>query len=149
MNISLNENVKIEKINKDEVLFKEGDLPDAFFIVSSGEIRCLKWFNDRLTPIYTAKEQDIVGEDCVFSDLSEYFYSAIATEDTEVIRIEKADAFKYISSQNDWIQNILQNISGKIQHTAEVIAEHRILDSKLLAEGEFSDEQEANYRSKL
>ena len=149
MSISLDENVKVEKVLKNDVLFREGDQPDAFYIVCSGQIRGLKWFNERFTPIYTAKEEDIIGEDCVFSDIGEYFYSAIAVEDSEVIRIEKTDVLKYLSSPSSWIKNILANISGKIQHTAEVIAEHRILESKLLADGEFTDEQQALYRSKL
>jgi CRP-like cAMP-binding protein len=149
MNISLNESVNIEKFKKDEVLFKEGELPDSFFIVLSGTVITLKWFDGRLTPIFTAIAEDIVGEDCVFSDRDQYFYSAIATEDCEVIRVQKADTFKYLNSQSTWIRKILQNISEKIEHTSEVIAEHRILDSKLLANSEFTDEQEASYRSKL
>lgn len=149
MGISLNSNVQTEKFSKDQVLFKEGELPDCFFIVVSGKIMTLKWFDGRLTPVYTAVQEDIVGEDCVFSDGGEYFYSAVAVEDSEVIRIQKADVFKYISSQSPWIQKILQNISHKIEHTSEVIAEHRILDDKLLADSEFSDEQEASFRSKL
>ena len=149
MNISLNENIKTEKFNKDEVLFKEGELPDSFFIVISGSVMTLKWFDGRLTPIYTATEEDIVGEDCVFSDNGEYFYSAIAIEDSEVIRIQKADVFKYLNSQSAWVRKILQNISEKIEHTSEVIAEHRILDSGLLANSEFTAEQEAKYKSKL
>jgi len=149
MNISLNENVNIEKFQKDDVLFKEGDLPDSFFIVMSGKVITLKWFDGRLTPIYTAIQEDIVGEDCVFSDNDQYFYSAIAIEDCEVIRIQKTDAFKYLNSQSEWVKKILQNISDKIEHTSEVIAEHRILDSKLLSNTEFTDEQEASYKSKL
>lgn len=149
MSISLDENINIEKFSKDSILFKEGDLPDSFFIVMSGKVITVKWFDGRLTPVYTAVEQDIIGEDCVFSDGEEYFYSAIAVENTEVIRINKADVFKYIDSQSAWVRKILKNISDKIEHTCEVIAEHRILDDKLLADSEFTDEQEASYRSKL
>lgn len=149
MNISLSGSENIESIAKDEVLFKEGELPDCFFIIISGKVTCLKWYNDRLVPIYTAGEQEIVGEDCVLADTSEYFYSAVVMEDCEVIRIEKSEVFKFLNTQSDWIKNILRNISEKLYHTSDLIAEHRILDKKLLSDVDFSDDQEALFRKKL
>lgn len=149
MNISLDSNVKIEKFSKDQVLFKEGDLPEAFYLVVSGKVSCIKWHNERLTIVYTAVEQDIIGEDCIFADDNEYFYSAVAIEDCELIRIEKSEVFEFLNEQSDWIKNILSNISAKIQHTAEVIAEHRIEDEKLLAHSHITEEQEAKFRSLL
>jgi len=149
VNISLDSNINIEKFSKDEVLFKEGDLPEAFYLVLSGKVCCLKWHNERLSVVYTAVEQDIIGEDCVFADDNQYFYSAVVLEDCELIRIEKSEVFSYLNEQSQWIKNILNNISTKIQHTAEVIAEHRIEDDKLLANTSIDEEQEAKFRSLL
>jgi CRP/FNR family cyclic AMP-dependent transcriptional regulator len=146
MNISLDDSGQVEKIKKDTLLFKEGDLPENFFIVLSGTVSCFKEYNDRLVPVYSAGEKDLVGEDCLFSDSNKYYYSAIALEDVEVIRITKSEVFKFLNLHKAWVKNILQNISHKIQHTTELIAEHRILDDRLMAGEDFTDDDEAYFK---
>lgn len=149
MSLLLEGSENVEKYSEGDVLFKEGDLPDVFFLIVSGQVSCFKKHNDRLVPVFTASEKEIVGEDCVLSDTNKYFYSAVAMTDCDVIRIEKSDVFEFLSSQNDWMRNILKNISGKIQHTTDLIAEHRILDDKLLGDADFSEDLEAQLRKKL
>jgi CRP-like cAMP-binding protein len=134
---------------KDSVIFKEGDIPEAFYIIKSGSVRCLKWNDKRLSPVFTATEGDIVGEDCVLSDSNKYFYSAVALSNCSLIRVEKNDVFKYLNSQSPWVRMILDNLSEKIQHTTEVIAEHGIKDDALLKNLDFSQEEEVLFKGKL
>ena len=149
MSLLLEGSEYLEKFSEGDVLFKEGDLPEVFYLIVSGKVTCIKKHNDRLVPVFTASEKEIVGEDCVLADSNKYFYSAVAMEDCEVIRIEKSDVFKFLSTQKEWIRNILKNISGKIQHTTDLIAEHRILDDKLLSDVDFTQDMEAQLRKKL
>lgn len=149
MSLLLDGGDSLEKIPAGEILFKEGDLPESFYIVVSGKVTCLKWYNDRLVPVYTPSEQEMVGEDCVLADTNQYFYSAVAMEDCEVIRIEKSEVFKFLNTQSEWIKNILKNISDKLYHTTDFIAEHKIVDNKLLGGVDFSADQEAQLRKKL
>ena len=149
MSILLNGSEDIEKFEEGDILFKEGDLPEVFFLIVSGKVTCLKKSNDRLVPVFTASEQEIVGEDCVLADSNKYFYSAVAMEECSVIRIEKSEVFKFLSTQKEWISNILKNISGKIQHTTDLIAEHRIIEDKLLGDVDFTEAMEAQLRKKL
>jgi CRP-like cAMP-binding protein len=149
MNILLNNSDEACEFEKDSVIFKEGDIPEAFYIVRSGSVRCLKWNDNRLSPVYTATEGDIVGEDCVLSDSNKYFYSAVALSNCCLIRVEKNDVFKYLNSQSSWVRMILDNLSEKIQHTTDVIAEHRIKDDSLLKNIDFSEEEEVLFKGKL
>lgn len=146
MSISLDDSGQIEKIKKDTVLFRQGDLPEKFYIVVSGTISCFKEYNDRIVPVYSATEKDLVGEDCLFGDSNKYYYSAIALEDCEVIQVAKSEVFSFLNLHKAWVKNILQNISHKIQHTTELIAEHRIIDDRLIAGEDFSDDDEAYFK---
>jgi CRP-like cAMP-binding protein len=149
MSILLNGGENIEKFCKDDLLFREGELPEAFYLIVSGSVLCLKWYNDRLTPVYTAGPKELVGEDCVLLDKDKYFYSAIIAEDAQVIKINKSDVFVYLNSHKSWIKNILKNISSKIKHTTEVISEHRILDERLVGQYEFNEDRESELRKFL
>jgi len=149
MNISLNSFSHTESFKKDDVIFKEGDLPEHFYIVETGLVRCLKWHDKRLVPIMTAGEGELVGEDCVLSDSNKYFYSAVALEDCSLVVINKMDVFTYLNAQSPWVRNILDNMSEKIQHTTELIAEHRISDESLLKNVEFTQEEEVTFKNKL
>jgi CRP-like cAMP-binding protein len=149
MDILLNNNEETVDFEKDSVIFREGDIPEVFYIILSGSVRCLKWKDKRLSPIFTATQGDIVGEDCVLSDSNKHFYSAVALSNCRLIRVEKNDVFKYLNSQSPWVRMILDNLSEKIQQTTDVIAEHRIIDDSLLKNVDFSQEEEVLFKGKL
>lgn len=149
MSIPLEGSENIQSFSKGDILFKEGDLPECFYLIVSGKVTCIKKYNDRLVPVFTATDKEIVGEDCVLADSDKYFYSAVVMENCDVIRIDKSEVYQFLNTQKSWISNILKNISGKIQHTTDVIAEHRILDAKLLSDVDFSEDLEAQLRKKL
>jgi CRP-like cAMP-binding protein len=149
MNISLNSFSNSESFEKNDVIFKEGDLPDKFYLVESGLVRCLKWSDKRLIPVLTVGEGELIGEDCVLSDSNKYFYSAVALENCKLIAIDKSDVFAYLNSQSPWVKSILDNMSGKIQHTTDLIAEHKLSGESLLKNRDFSEEEEVLLRSKL
>lgn len=140
MDLSLNSDVKFEKMAKGEVLFKEGKKITDCFIVSSGKVALVKVFDNRETVFYVAKEQELFGEDCVVSESKEYYYSAIAMEDCELIRLSASEMSAIVGSHADWIGNILNNISEKINNSIEMISEHRITDDELYAGLSFTDE---------
>ena len=149
MNISLNNITESETFKKNDIIFKEGDLADKFYIVESGLVRCLKWHDKRLVPVLTVGEGELVGEDCILSDSNEYFYSAVALEECKLIKIKKNDVYSYLDSQSPWVKSILDNMSGKIQHTTDLIAEHKLSDDLLLKGKDFTEEEEILLRAKL
>ena len=149
MSLLLDSSVDTVSIKKGDVLYNEKEQPVSFYIVLSGKIVCAKTNDKNIIPIFTAGTQDIVGEDCVLCDEPNYLYSAVALEDSELVKVDKSDVYEYLDSQSDWISNILKSISEKISHTSHVLAEHKIQDEKLTAGDLLTEEQEALLRNCL
>lgn len=146
MDLSLETTNNSETIPANTVLFKQGERISDFYIILSGAVACLRENDERLTPIFYAKEKDIVGEDCVLSGEKKYFYSAVVMEDAKVIRIPSEGVKDFLSAQKPWIKNLLSSISGKIDSTTELISEHRIVNDKLFLGSLFDNEKEAQIR---
>ncbi len=149
MSLLLDSSVDSISVAKGDVLYSENENPESFYIVMSGKVVCIKTNDKNVIPVFTAGPQDIIGEDCVLADESNYQYSAIALEDSELVKIDKSDVFEYLSSQSDWVGNILRSISEKITHTSHILAEHKIEDDKLTAGEDLTEEQEALLRNSL
>lgn len=149
MNILLEENKKIQKFNQGHILFKEGDIAEHFYLLLSGKVTCFKKSNERLVPVLTAEEKQIVGEDCILANSDKYFYSAVVMEDSQLVAIDRSKVFEYLNLQKEWMNNILKNIAQKIQHTMEMLAEHRIIDSRISGEIDFSQQDEAQLKKSL
>lgn len=140
MNLSLNSDVKYENFSKGDLIFKEGKKIEDCFIVSKGKVALVKVFDSRESVFYVAKEKELFGEDCVVSEHKEYYYSAVAMDDCELIRLAASEMGAVIDSHANWIGNILSNISEKINNSIEMISEHRISDDQLFAGISFTDE---------
>lgn len=140
MNLSLNSDVKFESFKKGDLLFKEGKKIEDCFIISKGKVGLVKVFDKREQLFYVAKEKELFGEDCVVSEQKAYYYSAIALTDCELIRLSASEMNAVIDAHSDWIGNILNNISGKINNSIEMISEHRISDNELYAGLSISDD---------
>lgn len=149
MDISLNENLKYEAFEQGDVVFQEGDKTSAFFIVIKGRVVCAKKSSDRLVAVYLAKEKDLVGEDSVLGNSGHYDYGAMALEKSELVRIEASDVACSIKNQSEWIKNILENLSGKIKGSTDLIAEHRIEDDRIWGAEPLSEELMALIKSNL
>jgi len=149
MNISLNSDVTYSNFKKGDLLFKEGRKIEQCFIVTKGSVALVKQVDKRETVFYVAKEKDIIGEDCVVSTNPLYFYSAVALEDIEVIPMNASEMNAIVDSHSDWIGNILDNISGKITKSIEMISEHRITDNSLYQGVEISDDDQVLIKSSL
>lgn len=92
-------NSKIFKYQKDEYIFREGDVADKLFLIQKGSIRIYKKMKtNKEVTVFLRKSQDAIGEIGIFSGET-YSNSAEATEPTEVYAIEKKD-MENIMSQN-------------------------------------------------
>ena len=149
MSLFIDNNEDTIRLNKGDVLFREGDLVKNIYVLREGCISCCKNNDGRVFPIFTAKKQGLIGEDCAFGDNKKYFYSAVALEDSYLIKMSVRDIKKYLSSSNEWIRKVLTDMSDKLEHTAEFISEHRIVSEKLNAGVSFSSEEEAFIKKAL
>jgi CRP-like cAMP-binding protein len=130
------------RIEVGECLFKENDTVQSVYLLKRGHITCVTLNQDRVIPIFSVKDQGLVGEDCLFLKEPKYFYSAVALESSVVVKLAKSDIMKFIDSSSDWIKNIFTDMSEKIEHTKSIISEHRIIDDKLNGGLPFSQKEE-------
>jgi CRP-like cAMP-binding protein len=149
MDISLNSNVTYDKFDRGEVLFKEGAKVDRGFIIVSGKVALVKKVDKRESIFYIATDKDIIGEDCILSSEQVHYYSAVALEEVEVIPLAAPEITAVIDSHNDWISNILSNISRKVYNSIEMISEHRIEDDELYNSHQLIDDDLVMIKSAL
>jgi CRP-like cAMP-binding protein len=116
---------------KGELLFRKNDNVNDIYLLKKGHVACVALNQDRVIPIFSVKDQGLLGEDCIFVENSKFFYSAVALEDSIIVKIAKSDIMKFIESSSDWIKNIFVDMSEKIEHTTSIIGEHRIMNEKL------------------
>lgn len=148
MSLYLENDSNIIKREPFDIIFKEGDSLEGFYIVLEGSVICIKENNKRLVPVFCAKNQDFIAEDCVLLKKDTYSYSAIAYEQCQLIFIPKVDVENFLTYKNDWISDILSSIALKISNTSDLISEHRINDDRINPFDDF-DELENKIRKIL
>lgn len=139
MSLYLDDSIESKSFTENEVIFKEGDKVEGFFIVSKGSVVCVKNYNKRLTPIFYGREQDLIAQEFVLGSQDFYTYSAVALENTELVFISKQDVKDFLELKNDWIKDILMSLALKINNTSELIAEHRIINDNLNPYSDFDE----------
>ncbi|MCT4642631.1 MAG: Crp/Fnr family transcriptional regulator [Bacteriovoracaceae bacterium] len=137
MNIDIESKFKLYEYEKGQVLFKEGSLADAFYLIKSGNVKTVKLDKSRIIPLFESTEGDVIAEDIVFKDLKYYSYSSICVEDSLIYKIPKSEIFTFLNSNSEWIGNILYDISNKLSKTIDTIYEHKIINSDMV----ISDDQ--------
>jgi|GEM_PF-4492982 len=130
------------------VLFKEGDKATKLFKVHSGEILILKELNSRLTPVYLAKEGDIIGEVSCFADTF-HTYSAVTKNS---VRLEEISALKikhHLKESPDWMRDLLASMVNRLAETIHLLSENRIQHESIISAGEFTPEFEVQLKKLL
>lgn len=97
-------------INKDEKIFSEGDKGEALYIIAEGKIRIYK---ENKGEIALLSEKNYFGEFAVLSS-EKRMASAIAVEDTLLIRITKEKFMQLLQKYPVIIFPIFQNLIRKI-----------------------------------
>lgn len=146
MNISLNDNVRV--VQKDEILFKEGQSPSHLIIVKSGGILCLKRSKERLVPVMWGSDQKIIGEEAVLTG-ADHGYSAVVMEESEIVEIDANEIKRTLSSAPAWISGLLATLGERANDTASAIAEHRIAHVQLSGGQELAPEEETRLKKLL
>jgi CRP-like cAMP-binding protein len=146
MNISLNDKVRV--VQKDEILFKEGQVTTSLFIVKSGEIVGLKRSKERLIPVLWANTQRVLGEEAVLTG-GEYTYSAIALVESEVIEVPADQVKRLMASAPAWMSGLLATLGERSIGMSSAIAEHRISHPELSGTQELAAQEENRLKKLL
>jgi len=121
------ENIYENKYRKGDIVFEEGEVGRALFIVYSGTIGLYKK-NDKNNIIYKVKPGEFVGEMAIFEEMPRTL-SAVAIEDTSVFMFYKTDLESIITSKpkiaaylNYNLAKILsQRLRGYIKGEKEIV----------------------------
>jgi CRP/FNR family cyclic AMP-dependent transcriptional regulator len=114
---------KEKKIKKNEIIFKEGDVGDAFYLIILGSVRISTMVpgvgEEALTIL---KEGEYFGEMALIDDAPRSA-SAIANDDTRLLLIEKDDFRKLLAKDTGIAYKLLwvftKTLSARLRKTDE------------------------------
>jgi len=104
-------------------IFREGDYPNHFYLISYGKIKTIKTNEDGkelITGIYSAN--DYFGYEALLKE-TEHLDSAEAIEDSEIIQIPKIEFFELLYSNREIAQKFIKLLSNNV-----VEREQRLVD---------------------
>lgn len=114
---------------KDTVIFHEGDIGDAFYLVRSGFVKILKLRPEKDLVLAYLREGQYFGEMALLHD-EKRSASVIASTDTEIIRITKED-FNSLLTTYPGIRRQLEDVVTRREARNEELAQDKALAEKL------------------
>jgi CRP/FNR family transcriptional regulator, cyclic AMP receptor protein len=115
---------------KGQVIFAEGENSSYLYLINYGEITVVKDDGQRLIPISQVKDKEFLGEQSIFVD-EVRSTTAIATKDSEVYIIKKSEVKHVMKNCPEWVGNIMATLCERLNHSNEVLREHRIMSESL------------------
>ena len=101
-----------------DYIFRQGDEPNSMFVIKKGSVMICKDFaSGKRNVLFTVYEKDVFGEMFLFSDEKEYWYDAIACENTTVLELPRKFFYGFCSNACHKHQTVVRNMldvqSGK------------------------------------
>ena len=109
-----------KKVNKDMYLFREGDAPDAMYIVKSGEFAITKSKGNSEITLASLSPGGMVGEMAIF-DMKPRSANVKATKDSEVIVLPYASLTKQMDGLPVWVKAIMKTMNDNIREANKKI----------------------------
>ncbi len=94
----------------DETIYKEGDLPDAMYMVISGQVRLTREAEE----VMVAEAKDVFGTWALFDDKPRVA-TATTLEDTQVLRIGQEDFIDLLADYVAITQSILKTMVKRLR----------------------------------
>lgn len=101
----------------DEVISKEGDIPDSMYMVIEGQVKLTRGG----TEVMTAKEKDVFGTWALFDD-EPLVATATTLDTTRVLRIDKEDFIDLLADYVAITQSILKTMAKRMRKLMTRIA---------------------------
>lgn len=135
-------------LKKDEIIYHEGDSVNFLYIVKKGKVLLFKELKGRIVPLNVSMEKEFIGEESIISKFT-YLTSAIALEDSELIRINKSDISHVLGVCPQWVVNLVSLLSNRLNHAEDIIKEHQIIDPALFGDHDFTIEAEVKIKEAI
>ncbi|MCB0379388.1 MAG: cyclic nucleotide-binding domain-containing protein [Bdellovibrionales bacterium] len=106
---------RIVKLKKGEELFREGDSPDAMYIIHKGRLAITKQKGKSHITLAELKPGDLLGE-MAFFDKSPRSASVVAiTNETEVIELPFIALDQQYAALPQWVKSIMKAVNGHLR----------------------------------
>ena len=122
------------KLREGDILFVEGEMINEMFIIKTGEIGIFKEKGDRLDPFRNIDAGNLVGEVSIFTDEKHRGATAIATMDSEIVKIPKGAILKVINSRPSWLGAVMNDITENLIYTGKVMRDQSIFQDDMTRE---------------
>lgn len=99
------------ELKPDEIIFKEGEIPDAMYIVSKGKVI----LNRAGQKVMVAKEKDVFGTWALFDD-EPRVATATTLEDTRLLRIDREDFIDLLADHVAITQSIMKTLVKRLRN---------------------------------
>jgi CRP-like cAMP-binding protein len=104
-------------ILKGDEVFRENDPPEALYLVLEGLVRMEKGGQE----ISLAKKDEVFGRFAIF-DEEPHLFSAIAAEDSRLLRLDREDFFDLLSDHVQIVQSVIKTIVRRLRDLAGKVA---------------------------
>jgi CRP-like cAMP-binding protein len=118
----------LRAVAKSEIIFHEGDIAQAFFIVASGKVKIFKLSADGKEQILMiASPGNSFAEAALFSG-GQYPASAQALEDSELIVISREKFVRLLGKNPDLAVNLIARLSELLRKMTSLVEELSLTD---------------------
>lgn len=108
------------KVNRDTYLFREGDSPDAMYILKSGELAITKTKGTSEIVLATLSPGGMVGEMAIF-DMKPRSANVKATKDSEVVVLPYDNLSKQMEALPVWVKAIMKTMNENLREANKKI----------------------------
>ncbi len=99
------------EFGKDHIIFREGDIPDAMYMVIEGRVRLVRDGKE----ILTALNKDVFGTWALFDD-EPRVVTATTMESSNLLRIEKEDFIDLLADHVQITQSIMKTMVQRLRN---------------------------------
>ncbi len=112
----------VRKLERGEVLFRQGDRGTEAFIVRSGRLQITREESDKTLDVGTAEPGEMIGE-MAFLNQTTRSATLTAMEPTELAVLNLEYFRDYLDRQPEWLHTMLRSMTGHVSETTTKLAQ--------------------------
>lgn len=116
----LEQGSQVEAYDKDEIIYLQNEICDSLDVILRGTVTIQKIdYDGKVMTLSQFTTGEVLGENLVFSKQNHFPMTISAKEKTELLHIKKLSVLELCQSNRDFLNNLLQSLSGKTQILSE------------------------------
>ena len=106
-------------VEKDQVIFREGDPGEAVYLVETGSVGIFKTVEGEEIQLATMKEGELFGEMAII-DGSDRMAHAVALEDSVIVTLPRAGLEAMLAKQEPLVKTLIQILADNLRNVHDV-----------------------------